>query len=151
MGKPVELRCVLCGASYAPGEVEYTCPKCGLDGTLDVLYDYEEAARTLTSGALSGRASSLWRYGEILPVEGEENIPSLSVGWTPYYDCSALAEEYGVREFFVKDDGRNPTGSLKDRASAVGVARALELGQRAVACASTGNAASSRDSPQWEG
>ncbi|MDD3516108.1 MAG: pyridoxal-phosphate dependent enzyme, partial [Synergistaceae bacterium] len=143
MGKPVELRCVLCGASYAPGEVEYTCPKCGLDGTLDVLYDYEEAARTLTSGALSGRASSLWRYGEILPVEGEENIPSLSVGWTPYYDCSALAEEYGVREFFVKDDGRNPTGSLKDRASAVGVARALELGQRAVACASTGNAASS--------
>ena len=143
MGKPVELRCVLCGASYAPGEVEYTCPKCGLDGTLDVLYDYEGAARTLSAGGLSGRTSSLWRYGEILPVEAKENIPPLAVGWTPYYDCSALAEEYGVREFFVKDDGRNPTGSLKDRASAVGVARAIELGQRTVACASTGNAASS--------
>lgn len=143
MGRVAELRCILCGTTYQPGQVEYTCPKCGLDGTLDVLYDYEEAARTMTAGSLAGRTPSLWRYGEILPVEAEESIPSLSVGWTPYYECPALAEEYGVREFYVKDDGRNPTGSLKDRASAVGVARALELGQGAVACASTGNAASS--------
>ncbi len=143
MAQPVELKCVLCGASYAPGEVEYTCPVCGLDGTLDVLYDYEEAARTMTKESLAGRERSLWRYEEILPVVDKGSIPHLAVGWTPLYECPAVAEEYGVREFRVKDDGRNPTGSLKDRASAVGVARAIDINQRTIACASTGNAASS--------
>lgn len=143
MAQPVELKCVLCGASYAPGEVEYTCPACGLDGTLDVLYDYEEAARTMTKESLSGRERSLWRYEEILPIVDKGSIPHLAVGWTPLYECPAVAEEYGVREFRVKDDGRNPTGSLKDRASAVGVARAIDINQRTIACASTGNAASS--------
>jgi len=143
MAQPVELKCVLCGASYAPGEVEYTCPACGLDGTLDVLYDYKEAARTMTKESLSGRERSLWRYEEILPIVDKGSIPHLAVGWTPLYECPAVAEEYGVREFRVKDDGRNPTGSLKDRASAVGVARAIDINQRTIACASTGNAASS--------
>lgn len=143
MGKPTELRCVICGASYAPGQVEYTCPKCGLDGTLDVLYDYEEAARTMTPGALAERSPSLWKYDEILPVDGDDAIPPLAVGWTPLYESPSLASEYGVAEAFVKDDGRNPTGSLKDRASALGVARALHLGRHTIACASTGNAASS--------
>lgn len=143
MAQPVELKCVLCGASYVPGEVEYTCPVCGLDGTLDVLYDYEEAARTMTKESLAGRERSLWRYEEILPVVDKGSIPHLAVGWTPLYECPAVAEEYGVREFRVKDDGRNPTGSLKDRASAVGVARAIDINQRTIACASTGNAASS--------
>ncbi|MDI9371205.1 MAG: threonine synthase [Synergistaceae bacterium] len=143
MGRPVELRCVLCGSTYGHGEVEYVCPACGLDGTLDVLYDYDEAARTLTADSLAGRERSLWRYGELLPIEDGANIPGLSVGWTPLYDCPELAREYGVAKLMIKDDGRNPTGSLKDRASAVGVARALETGQTTIACASTGNAASS--------
>lgn len=143
MGHPVGLKCVLCGEEYKPGSVEYTCPACGLDGTLDVLYDYKEAARTLTADALAGRERSLWRYGELLPIADDANIPRLSVGWTPLYDCPEVAREYDVGRLMIKDDGRNPTGSLKDRASAVGVARALETGQRTVACASTGNAASS--------
>lgn len=143
MGNPVELRCVLCGASFAPGEVEYTCPECGIDGTLDVLYDYREASKTLTPENLASREGSLWRYEEILPIADRVHIPPLAVGWTPWYGCPRLAEEYDVGEVFVKDDGRNPTGSLKDRASAVGVARALSLGRKTVACASTGNAASS--------
>lgn len=143
MGRVIELRCVLCGASYIPGTVEYTCPKCGLDGTLDVLYDYDRAARTLTPDSLLGRRRDLWRYREILPVESDTCIPPLAVGWTPLYGVPSLAERYGAAEVWVKDDGRNPTGSLKDRASAVAVARALETGQKAVACASTGNAASS--------
>ncbi len=143
MGKPVELRCVLCGASFAPGEVEYTCPECGIDGTLDVLYDYKKASETLTPENLAGREGSLWRYEEILPIENKNHIPPLAVGWTPWYECPKVAKEYGVAEFFVKDDGRNPTGSLKDRASAVGAARALGLGREIIACASTGNAASS--------
>ena len=143
MGRPVELKCVLCGASYRPGEVEYTCPACGLDGTLDVLYDYAEAERTMSAESLAGRERSLWRYGELLPIESDDHIPRLSVGWTPLYDCPDVAHEYGVGSLLLKDDGRNPTGSLKDRASAVGVGRALETGQKTVACASTGNAASS--------
>ncbi|MGI6253474.1 MAG: threonine synthase [Aminivibrio sp.] len=143
MGKPVELRCVLCSSSFAPGEVEYTCPKCGVDGTLDVLYDYKKASETLTPENLAYREGSLWRYEEILPIEDKKHIPSLAVGWTPWYECPSVAAEYGVGEFFVKDDGRNPTGSLKDRASAVGAARALSLGREIIACASTGNAASS--------
>lgn len=143
MPEPSVLRCVLCGSAFSPGEAEYTCPRCGIDGTLDVDYDYGKAARTMTGEALAERPRSLWRYGEILPVRDDASIPPLHVGWTPYYDCPHIAEEYGVGEFRVKDEGRNPTGSLKDRASAVGVARALELGRKTVACASTGNAASS--------
>ena len=143
MAHPVELRCVLCGTAYAPGEVEYTCPACGIDGTLDVLYDYEKAAATMTAEALAKREGSLWRYREILPIGDENCRPSLSVGWTPLYECPSVAYEYEIGKFFVKDDGRNPTGSLKDRASAVGVARAVELNQPVIACASTGNAASS--------
>ena len=102
MPYPLKLRCVLCGAAYAPGEAEYTCPACGLDGTLDVLYDYKEAARTMTPEALGKREGSLWRYREILPIEEESSIPSLSVGWTPLYDCPAIAGEYGIAGFYVK-------------------------------------------------
>lgn len=76
-------------------------------------------------------------------MEEEPFIPPLAVGWSPLYRSDLLARRYGIKAFYVKDDGRNPTGSLKDRASAVGVARARELGQSAIACASTGNAASS--------
>lgn len=144
MSVPAVLKCVLCGAEYVPGEVAYTCPACGLDGTLDVLYDYGEKKKELSKEFFTKHQNrSLWRYSPILPVEDEHNIPSLEVGWTPLYKSSKLASKYGVKEVYVKDDGRNPTGSLKDRASAVGVAKALDLKQGIVACASTGNAASS--------
>lgn len=140
----MKLQCVLCGREYEPGAVRYTCPSCGLDGTLDVLYDYNEIRPRLNRTSLASDPDrSLWRYRAVLPVENDANIPSLSVGWTPLYDAPKLKETYGVRKVFVKDDGRNPTASLKDRASAVGVAKALDAGQRIVSCASTGNAASS--------
>ncbi|MDO9508940.1 MAG: threonine synthase [Thermovirgaceae bacterium] len=144
MAKPSILKCVLCGREFDPGSLVYTCPDCGLDGTLDVLYDYGEAKKRMNRRSLSeDKTNSLWRYREVLPVSNEENIPPLSVGWTPLYSSQTLAKRYGVGDLFVKDDGRNPTGSLKDRASAVGVAKALDFGQKTVACASTGNAASS--------
>ncbi|GAB6280359.1 MAG: threonine synthase [Thermovirga sp.] len=144
MARPAILKCVLCGREFDPGSLIYTCPYCGLDGTLDVLYDYGEVKKKINRKSLSvDRDNSLWRYREILPVLNEAHIPILSVGWTPLYGASALADRYGVKGLFVKDDGRNPTGSLKDRASAVGVAKALDFGQSIVACASTGNAASS--------
>ena len=145
MPKPTSLACVLCGRTFEPDGAPYTCPDCGLDGTLDVNVDLESAKKSGFSreSLAACRDESLWRYRAILPVEKEENIPSLRVGWTPLYESKALASRYGVKAVYVKDDGRNPTASLKDRASAVGVAKALDAGQSAIACASTGNAASS--------
>lgn len=144
MAKPSILKCVLCGREFDPASLVYTCQDCGIDGTLDVLYDYSEARKRISRKILSeDRTTSLWRYREILPVPDQVSVPYLSAGWTPLYRTVSLAGKYGVKELFVKDDGRNPTGSLKDRASAVGVSKALEFGRDTVACASTGNAASS--------
>lgn len=144
MGRVSELRCVLCSRSYRETDVDYTCPSCGIDGTLDVLYDYESAAREMTRKSLASSAEfSLWRYWPVLPVAHKAHAQPLAVGWTPMYDSESLARLYGVKRLFIKDDGRNPTGSLKDRASAIGVGKALDRGYHAVACASTGNAASS--------
>jgi threonine synthase len=139
----VRLTCVQCGKSYAVGDVEYTCPPCGIEGILDVEYDYERAARTLTREALASRPATQWRYLELLPVPASAVLPHLQVGMTPLYDVPRLAAAIGVRGLQLKDDGRNPTGSFKDRASAVGVVKARELGRDVIACASTGNAASS--------
>ena len=144
MAIPVELSCVLCGRRFDPCEPVLTCPDCGLDGTFDVTYDYESAAKILNRASLANcKRRDLWRYIAVLPVSGEESIPDLAVGWTPLYRSKGLAEKWGVGEVYIKDDGRNPTGSLKDRASAVGVLKALEAGRKVVSCASTGNAASS--------
>lgn len=139
-----KLKCVLCGKEFEPSADVCVCDACGLDGTLDVLYDMDEAKKRLTRESLAAnRDMTLWRYGAILPVDDAANIPPLAVGWSPLYKNERLASEYGVKELFIKDDGRNPTASLKDRASAVGVAKALDFGHSVVACASTGNAASS--------
>ncbi|MDN5335234.1 MAG: threonine synthase [Synergistales bacterium] len=144
MAIPEGLSCVLCGRRFDPKDPVLTCPDCGLDGTLDVTYDYEAAAKVLNRASLAEcERRDLWRYMAVLPVSGKESIPDLAVGWTPLYRSKRLAEKWGVREVFIKDDGRNPTGSLKDRASAVGVMKALEARQKVVSCASTGNAASS--------
>jgi len=136
------LTCVICGATYAPGAVDYTCPACGPDGILDVEFDYAAVARSLTAEALRQRPLDHWRYRELIPIE-EAHMPPLQVGWTPVYDAPRLARHVGVRSLYVKDEGRNPTASFKDRASSVGVVKALAAGARAIACASTGNAASS--------
>lgn len=144
MAIPSVLKCVLCGREYGPSPERYVCDKCGLDGTLDVIYDIETAKKKLTRESLSKKYDiSMWRYRDIMPVLSDSNIPDLSVGWTPLYENNKLASEYGVKKLYIKDDGRNPTASLKDRASAVGVAKALDFGQKTIACASTGNAASS--------
>ncbi|MGE5542015.1 MAG: threonine synthase [Bacillota bacterium] len=144
MGTVAGLRCVSCGRVYREREVDYTCPVCGLDGTLDVLYNLDSIREVFTREALAlNREYSLWRYWPILPVRNRENVQPVAVGWTPLYRANRIAAKYGVMSVYVKDDGRNPTASLKDRASAVGVAKALEYGRTVVACSSTGNAASS--------
>ena len=142
--KVTGLRCVLCGAVYAHGEEEYTCPRCGIEGILDVEYDHELIARTFGASALEAdRDLSLWRYRALLPLPDDVVRPRLQVGFTPVVEAPALAVELGLGAFFVKDDGRNPTASFKDRASSVGVTRARWLGRKEITCSSTGNAASS--------
>jgi threonine synthase len=136
------LVCIVCGRSYPPGDHQ-TCLLCGPEGILDARYDYDAAKPVLTLDALAGRSRDMWRYLELLPVPEGIRRPDVQVGWTAIHEAPRLAAAVGVRRLFLKDEGRNPTSSFKDRASAVGVAKALEFGYQAIACASTGNAASS--------
>ncbi len=139
------LRCVHCGREYNTDEVDYYCAACGYHyGILDVLYDYDAMRKELNPAALAGNPSrSMWRYLPLLPVVDATLIPHLQVGWTPLYDAPRVASELGVARCWVKDEGRNPTASFKDRASAMGVVKALEKKASRITCASTGNAASS--------
>ena len=86
---------------------------------------------------------SQWRYRELLPVRADSRVPDLAVGGTPLTAAPALGRFLGLASLMLKDDGRNATGSMKDRASAVGVVKAREARRKIIACASTGNAASS--------
>src|SRR5579883_1075514 len=139
----VGLRCVFCGRTYPAGTAE-TCPKCGIGGILDAQFDYRTISRVLTRGSLARRSDlSHWRYRELLPVRADAALPPLSVGWTPLTAAPRLGRHIGLPALLLKDDGRNATGSLKDRASAVGVVKAKERRRKVIACASTGNAASS--------
>jgi threonine synthase len=136
------LECLVCGASYPYGNL-FTCPNCGIQGVLDIHYDYAAIGPLLTTQTLSSRQYDQWRYMELLPVSPALSPPPLHIGWTPTYEPLLLAKYIGIDKLFVKDDGRNPTNSFKDRASSVGVLKAIEFGFDTAACASTGNAASS--------
>ncbi len=135
------LECLLCGSSYEYGNL-FTCPRCGIEGILDVRYDYD-ALKSKFKSQIANRPLHQWRYQELIPVSPVLHHPYLQIGWTPVYDVPRLAHAVGVRKLFLKDDGRNPTNSFKDRASSVGVLKAMEFGFTSIACASTGNAASS--------
>jgi threonine synthase len=137
----VGLSCVKCGREFSPGEVAYTCSDCGLDGVLDVVYDYDAVGRALSRSDLATSTdNSHWRYLPLIPVGRRDALPTLRVGWTPLYERNGLL---GLRRVFIKDDSANPTSSLKDRATSVGIARARAENATAVAGASTGNAGSS--------
>ena len=133
---------MICGSSYDYGNV-FTCPTCGIEGILDVQYDYDAILSSEFKSQFSHRSFNHWRYIELLPVSPDLALPHLHVGWTPVYDIPRFAKAMGVRKLFLKDDGRNPTNSFKDRASSIGVLKAMEFGFNTIACASTGNAASS--------
>jgi len=134
-------KCVKCGKVYeaVPG---LTNCECG--GILDIVYDYDYIKTQLTKEKLAARSDfSMWRYRELLPVEETTENTPLRVGWSPLYEEPRLAEMLGLARLWIKDDGQNPTASLKDRASAMAVAKAREAGAQVIACSSTGNAASS--------
>jgi len=137
-----EFKCVVGGCTYTVDEVTYTCPVHGEVGTLDILYDYDHLKQTIDRDAISAsRVMNSWRYKPLLPIQPDSKVPPLAVGWTPLYDAPRIADMLGIRQAWVKDGGANPTGSLKDRASTLVLARALEQGISTVSTASTGNAA----------
>ena len=134
-------RCVKCGREY-PALPDVTTCECG--GILDVIYDYEYIKTKLNKEVLAKREdSTMWRYRELLPVEEGYEPQGLHVGCSPMYKADAVAKDLGVKALYIKDDGINPTASLKDRASAMAVTKAVEAGYDTIACSSTGNAASS--------
>lgn len=143
MEKIKHLKCSKCGATLTE-EVMYHCPHCGTEGTLDVIFDMDIVKKELTREHLRDNKNySLWRYLPILPVEGLSGAAPIQVGWTPMYKAKRLEELLNIKNVYVKDEGRNPTASFKDRASSVGVAKAIELKKDIMCAASTGNAASS--------
>jgi threonine synthase len=136
------LQCVLCGTTYNPAGVQYACPSCGPLGVLAVHYDYEQIAPHISRAQLAADHNhTLWRYRALLPVSYSHNdTPPLEIGYTPLYAVKRLRDYLAMPNLWLKDDTRNPSASLKDRASIIAVMLA-EGGT--VACASTGNAASS--------
>ena len=142
MTNVVGLTCVICDKTYPADFAGYVCPDHGNEGILDVRYDYERIGTTFTRESLDAdRNRTMWRYRPLMPVAPDAAVPPLTVGGTPLYDAAPLASELGLAKVWVKDEGRQPTASLKDRASAMAVVKAQELGAEVVTTASTGNAA----------
>ncbi|BCV21752.1 threonine synthase [Moorella sp. Hama-1] len=131
------LECPKCHATYAANEVHNLC-QCG--SPLLVRYDLERLGQTVKKEDLKGRRADLWRYWEFLPLEQEENIVSLGEGFTPIFNANNLGPEMGFKHLYIKDEGLNPTGTFKARGAAVGVSKAKELGIKAIAMPTAGNA-----------
>ena len=134
------LKCRECHRTYK-AEAIYVCEFCF--GSLEVDYDYDKIKSVLTREKIQSGPKSLWRYRELLPIEGHPTVGHYS-GFTPLVRSENLARELGMKELYIKDDSVcHPTLSFKDRVVAVALTRAKELGFSTVACASTGNLAGS--------
>ena len=134
------LRCVACNASQPLTDVVYTCDACGAN--LQVEYDYDAIRQSWSRADLRADSDhTIWRYGPLYPVESRIDGPP--IGWTPLFLAPRLGKQLGISSLYIKDDGRNPSASFKDRASAIALVRARETGESLVTGASTGNAASS--------
>ncbi|MBV8676671.1 MAG: threonine synthase [Planctomycetaceae bacterium] len=134
------LKCRLCGKHYPKEALNF----CTDDfGPLEVAYNYDMVAAALSRGAIEARPRTMWRYRELLPVDGEPTV-GRHVGCTPLIRADRLARALGVSELYIKNDAVNhPSLSFKDRVVAVALSKAVELGFQTVGCASTGNLAGS--------
>ena len=134
------LRCRECKREYSINPI-HICEFCF--GPLEVIYDYEEIKKSITFEKIEGRPKSMWRYQELLPLNGNPTVGT-DVGFTPLIRSEGLARALGVRELYLKNDAVNhPTLSFKDRVVSVALSKAKEFGFQIVACASTGNLANS--------
>ncbi|MGE0157847.1 MAG: threonine synthase [Gemmatimonadales bacterium] len=138
VGGATHLECSLTGARLESEQLVGLSPA---GKPLLVRYDLERLRGTFTRAAVAARRADLWRYAEVLPVRDPGSRISLGEGWTPLLDAPRTAARLGVRRVWIKDEGQNPTGSFKARGLCMAVSRALELGARAVAVPSAGNAA----------
>jgi threonine synthase len=133
------LECALCGLRHEAQRLHNLCSECGKP--LLVRYDLDRAKESLTKQSLPGRRADMWRYREVMPVERDDNIVSLSEGWTPLLPARRLAEKTGISEVYIKDESLNPTQSFKARGMSAAVSMAKELGAKKLAVPSAGNAA----------
>jgi threonine synthase len=140
MAKFIGYSCSSCGKEYLPGEVTYTCPED--NGILDVILDYQDLKKKTTAELINRDEPSLWRYFPLLPVSNliGDGTVIRSAGWTPTFSPPQFKKALGVKQLWIKDESSNPTASFKDRASAILVARAKEIGAEVIVTASTGNA-----------
>jgi threonine synthase len=137
-----KLVCSRCGRSYSLDEKPLLCINRDL-GRLDIHYNYEEVAKSLSREELKRRSFYMWRYLELLPVPSRDYIVTLGEGGTPLLKASRLGEKLGLKNLYLKDETRNPTGSFKDRAMSVSISMAKFFGFRRAVIASSGNAAAS--------
>ena len=138
MSYVTRLKCRECGQEYPISPV-HVCETCF--GPLEVGYDYARIRAAITRATIERRPHNLWRYRELLPVEGEPEIGPNS-GFTPLLKAERLGAELGLKRLYIKDDTVNhPTLSYKDRVVSVAITKAREFGFKTVSCASTGNLA----------
>jgi len=131
------LRCIECAASY-PLEYRLQCARCA--GLLELQYDWDALVKT---GPAVFTGPGLWRYAPVLPIADPAHRVTLGEGQSPLLECSHLGRQLGVKRLLAKFEGSNPTGTVKDRSSATGVAAALQFGFTATSVVSSGNAGSS--------
>lgn len=132
------LECPRCGQGYDAQALHNVCTACG--SPLLARYDLDTLRRTLSRDALSARPQTMWRYQELLPLQDAENAVTLGEAMTPMLRAPRLGEAIGVKDLWIKDESRLPTGTFKARGAAVGVSRARELGVEHVAMPTNGNA-----------
>ena len=133
-------RCFACAETQAADFAGFLCLSCG--GNLEITYDYAAAADKIEQSFRDG-ANDIFHYAPLLPISKLETPFPLRVGGTPLYGAPRLGESLGLPNLYLKDDTLNPSASIKDRASAVAVRRAIDIGATVVSAASTGNAGSS--------
>lgn len=137
MSLATALTCTNCGEAYPTQIVRKTCSSCGR--ILTVSYDYEAAKGRLTRGVIDGRVPNLWRYSELLPVKSVSGVVSLGEGGTFLHRCGRLADVFGIKSLYIKNETTNPTGSFMDRGTTVSVSGLKEEGLDSIYCAPMGN------------
>lgn len=139
----VAYQCTTCHKVFPPDE-RYTCDECGIEGILDVIYDYEAMKKVVTESYFkSQKRHDIFRYLPLMSIEKTHIDDTLRVGMTPLYKAHHLEKHLDMEALYIKDEGVNPSASLKDRASVVAVLKAIEYNHKTISCSSTGNAASS--------
>jgi len=138
MSYVTHLECANCGRHYEAARVHNLCAAC--QRPLWVRYDLEGVKRAFSKESLAGRPATIWRYAELLPISDAAKIVTLGETMTPLLPAPRLGAEFGVRNLFVKDESRMPTGSFKARGMALAISKAKEFGMTRVAVPTAGNA-----------